>query len=321
MNGRAGRCDVVEWLARQPWPNGKVAMCGGSYARFDQWSMAKEFPSHLATCRLKSGAKPEFLKKRVAYYATGAEGWKYADSLAAVAAEHRVLYLDSDGSANDAFHSGPAGRTRTALAAADRCLYGLLDNRFGELEWRQEERPVLSQRHTLNIFGNGVVCHIQPSDEDIEVRGFLKLTLWFSMDVPDTDLEAQAYDIQPDGTSIALTSAVMRARYSESLRRAKPVPAGEIVRYTFDDFTWFSRRIAKGSRLRLVLHLPKFDHCREELQFGRRPGGRNGQRRAHGRWRADGTGPPRRIFWNNGRDPIVFKLGIALCEPTFSLCL
>jgi putative CocE/NonD family hydrolase len=46
--GRDGY-DVVEWLAKQPWCNGKGAMWGGSYAGFDQWSTLKEFPPHLAT--------------------------------------------------------------------------------------------------------------------------------------------------------------------------------------------------------------------------------------------------------------------------------
>jgi uncharacterized protein len=41
--------DVVEWLARQPYCNGKVSMWGGSYAGYDQWATAKEFPPHLAT--------------------------------------------------------------------------------------------------------------------------------------------------------------------------------------------------------------------------------------------------------------------------------
>ncbi|HEY2683557.1 MAG TPA: CocE/NonD family hydrolase [Steroidobacteraceae bacterium] len=41
--------DVVEWLAKQPYCNGKVSMWGGSYAGYDQWAAAKEFPPHLAT--------------------------------------------------------------------------------------------------------------------------------------------------------------------------------------------------------------------------------------------------------------------------------
>ena len=41
--------DVVEWLATQPYCNGKVSMWGGSYAGYNQWATAKEFPPHLAT--------------------------------------------------------------------------------------------------------------------------------------------------------------------------------------------------------------------------------------------------------------------------------
>src|SRR5947208_3305813 len=50
--------DVVEWLAKQPFCDGKVAMWGGSYAGFDQWATAKEFPSHLATIVPAAAANP-----------------------------------------------------------------------------------------------------------------------------------------------------------------------------------------------------------------------------------------------------------------------
>ena len=74
-----------------------------------------------------------------------------------------------------------------------------------------------------------------------------------AMDVPDTDFYVALYEIQPDGTSIQLTTDQMRARYRESLREAKLVKPGEINRYEFDKFLFFSRRVTKGSRLRLVL--------------------------------------------------------------------
>ena len=205
---------------------------------------------------MKSGAKPEFLKKRVAYYVAGAEEWKYVDNFESIASERRTLYLDSDGTANDAFHSGSLRSEKAHGVASDHYAYDPLDIRFGALERTEEEKPVLSQRDTLNLFGGGVVYHSEPFGEDTEVSGFVKLTVWLAMDVPDTDLAANLYEILPDGTSIALTGAGQRARYRESLRQAKPVPAGETVRYTFENFTWFSRRIAKGSRLRLVLSCP-----------------------------------------------------------------
>src|ERR1700726_1148347 len=50
--------DVVEWLAQQPFCDGKVAMWGGSYAGFDQWATAKEMPPHLATIVPAAAAYP-----------------------------------------------------------------------------------------------------------------------------------------------------------------------------------------------------------------------------------------------------------------------
>ncbi len=55
--GRDGY-DVVEWLAKQPYCNGKVTMWGGSYAGFDQWAVLKEFPPHLATIVPAAAAHP-----------------------------------------------------------------------------------------------------------------------------------------------------------------------------------------------------------------------------------------------------------------------
>ena len=98
-----------------------------------------------------------------------------------------------------------------------------------------------------------MVYHTEPFREPTEVTGFAKLKLWLKMDVPDTDLEADLYEILPDGGSVSLSSASMRARYRESLREAKLVPAGATEEYVFDNFTFFSRRIAKGSRLRLIV--------------------------------------------------------------------
>jgi len=50
--------DVVEWLAKQSYCNGKVTMWGGSYAGFDQWTTLKEFPPHLATIVPAAAAHP-----------------------------------------------------------------------------------------------------------------------------------------------------------------------------------------------------------------------------------------------------------------------
>jgi uncharacterized protein len=88
------------------------------------------------------------------------------------------------------------------------------------------------------------------------------------MDVPDTDLAVSVSEIQADGKSITLTSDLLRARYRDSLTEAKIVRPGEIDRYVFDHFTWFCRRIAKGSRLRLVISCPNTIYLEKNYNSG-----------------------------------------------------
>ena len=47
QEGRDGH-DVIEWVASQPWCNGKVGMAGNSWLATAQWFIASECPPHLA---------------------------------------------------------------------------------------------------------------------------------------------------------------------------------------------------------------------------------------------------------------------------------
>jgi putative CocE/NonD family hydrolase len=51
--------DTVEWIARQPWSNGQVAMIGGSYKGGVQWLGAREQPEHL-TCLFAQSPGAEY---------------------------------------------------------------------------------------------------------------------------------------------------------------------------------------------------------------------------------------------------------------------
>ena len=49
FNNEQDGYDTVEWAARQPWSNGKVAMQGGSYLGQNQWRAAQAAPKNLVT--------------------------------------------------------------------------------------------------------------------------------------------------------------------------------------------------------------------------------------------------------------------------------
>jgi len=207
---------------------------------------------------LKDAMKPGFLKKRVAYYVVGpgAECWKYADDLGAIAPEKQLLYLHSNGAANDAFSSGMLGPEKPLKEKPDSYVYDPLDTRPAEVERAIGEHSLTDQRAALNLFGNGVIYHGAPFQEAAEISGYAKFTCWMAMDVPDTDFQVAVFEIMPDGSSVLLAQDFMRARYRDSLRQEKLVKSGEINRYEFKSFNWFSRRVSKGSRLRLLLKSP-----------------------------------------------------------------
>src|SRR5881392_344399 len=212
----------------------------------------------------KSGTKPDFLKDRVAYYFlapgnSGANGeWKYAEDFDKLTANHHSLYLDAtDGGGNGVFHSGTLSE-KPAATGADEYIYDPLDTHRGEeVENVDNEKTAgLDQRRALSIGKDGLVYHSDPASKETTLLGCPKLTLWISPDVPDTDVTAELDEILADGTSIALWSDVRRLRYRDSVRQEKLVKLGESVRCDFNPGLFIARRIAKGSRLRLVVTAP-----------------------------------------------------------------
>lgn len=47
--------DLIEWLAKQDWCNGKTALSGTSYLAFSQWFIAAEQPPHLSAINPQEG--------------------------------------------------------------------------------------------------------------------------------------------------------------------------------------------------------------------------------------------------------------------------
>ena len=211
---------------------------------------------------MKTGPKPAFLKNQVAYYLlapgnSGANGeWKYVDKFETLTANPKTFYLDSkDGDTNGVFRSGSLNE-KPPDHGTDAFVYDPLDTRRGEnVEGTdpKEKTAAIDQTFALSIGKDGLVYHTDPLPNETPLVGCPVVNLWVSVDTPDADLECDLYEIQPDGTSIALWTDLRRLRYRESLREAKLVKPGEIVRCDFNPGLFVARRLMKGSRLRLVV--------------------------------------------------------------------
>jgi predicted acyl esterase len=112
---------------------------------------------------------------------------------------------------------------------------------------------LVDQRMLHASIGKQLIYHSAPFEQDVEITGFFRLSVWLSIDQPDTDFRVSVYEVDLDGSVLLLTADWMRARYRQTLRAASLVTTQAPLRYDFERFTFTSRRIRKGNRLRLVI--------------------------------------------------------------------
>lgn len=211
---------------------------------------------------MRDGSRPNFLKRQVAYYVMGAEYWRYADSLEGITSQVRNLYLHSSANASTVYCSG---RLIDGLGpdAQDEYVYDPSDLSISEFESTTTDplclRPqfltdsITDQAFIFAREGRQLIYHSPPFAVDTEISGFFRARLWMSIDQPDTDFRVSIYEIGVDGGSILLTVDVMRARYRESLHEEKLINDTGPLLYDFRNFTFISRLVRRGERLRLLI--------------------------------------------------------------------
>ena len=203
---------------------------------------------------MRGGARPGFLRKPVAYYVMGAEKWRYADALEVVTSHYQPLYLDSLTNACDMFSAGTLQAT-IGVGDPDRYVYDPRDIDKPEVEAEARTHPasLVDQSVLLALRGKVLVYQTTAFKEPQEISGFMKLSAWIAIDGPDTDLYASVHEVTSDGRSMQLTTDAIRARYREGVRNPRLISTRLPLRYDFESFTFVSREIRPGHRLRLVL--------------------------------------------------------------------
>jgi putative CocE/NonD family hydrolase len=203
---------------------------------------------------LQNGPPPSFLKEPVAYYVMGAEKWRYAKTLESVTERADAYYLDSPANANHVFAGGSLGSV-PGQGQPDTYSYDPreVDGWEVDAETEADGGSLVDQRVTLALCGKLVVYHSAPFEKNVEISGFFRLCAWISIDCPDADLYVSVSEVALDGSCCRLTTDAIRARYREGLRTPKLICTNGPLRYDFDRFTFVSRQVRRGNRLRLIV--------------------------------------------------------------------
>jgi uncharacterized protein len=203
---------------------------------------------------MQRGPKPEFLKNLVAYYVMGAERWRYASTLEGVTMRHDPYFLDSTRSATDVFSAGSLGAD-SGTGGPDAYTYDPRETHGPEVdaEANVDGDSLIDQTVTFALRGRQLIYQSMPFEQDTEVSGFFRLSAWIAIDCPDTDFYVSVHEIGLDGSSIRLSTDAIRARYRQGLRTPKLIETDTALCYDFDRFTFVSRQIKRGHRLRLII--------------------------------------------------------------------
>jgi len=200
-----------------------------------------------------AGPRPTFLTKAVVYYVMEADRWRSADTLEEITARYDRYFLDSDHNATDVFCAGTLG---TEPGGAQPDSYEYDPQAVGpevDAEAQSIVDSIVDQRVTFALRGRQLIYHTAPFEADTEVSGFFRLDAWISIDCPDTDIYAFVYEVTNDGRAVRLTTDAVRARYRQGLRTPNLIRDTTPLLYEFTRFTFVSRRVRRGHRLRLVI--------------------------------------------------------------------
>lgn len=233
------------------------------------------------------GDKPAFLDARIKYYVSGSEEWRGADSIDDLPCRPRPCFLASSGEATDVFRSGwmtdepgdsPADsfvsdpsdlrplETETTLSNSPEMPSGggaVFPRAYNSLFFILGGEDPTNAVFCHNTYGQGVIYHSAPLEAPTTIVGEPGLDLWVTCDAPDADLAVLLYEVLEDGSVIFLSSSQLRLRHREG--GDELMPAKVPVLLQFPRFRFVSRRIARNSRLRLVVRAPACSFMQKNL--------------------------------------------------------
>lgn len=203
---------------------------------------------------LGDGDRPALLEDRVTYYVMGdgANEWRNAPSLEAMADDSLRLYLSSPGgNPESVFESGNLVTVRPDAEDDDRYVYDPRELKDAEVLLEDRSDRYLTDPLDAH-WKDALVYHGKPLQAAVTIAGVMKFVGNIEMDVPDTDLAAQVQAVLPDGQTLVLGTDAVRARFRNGPEPELMEP-GEVDRFVFDGFYLTARRLPAGARLRLVL--------------------------------------------------------------------
>lgn len=196
----------------------------------------------------RSGPKPALLKDRVNYEVMGANVWKHAPSLTAMADRTLRFHLT-------AARSGDTYRLSERKPADGASITQVVDLADRTDVDRVSPGGGIADM-TLDTW-NGLQFVSDPLIEPTELSGLFSGRLAFVTNKRDFDFNIQLYELTPKGEYVQLSPYWARASYVGDPGHRRTLTPGKRQRLDFRSVRLMSRQFQPGSRLAVVLSVIK----------------------------------------------------------------
>jgi putative CocE/NonD family hydrolase len=198
---------------------------------------------------LKGGPKPALLKDKVNYEVMGANEWRHAPSLAAMASETQRFHLS-------ALQSGDTYRLSEQKPAGDAFITQTVN--LADRSDIDRVSPSSGDIVDKNLdTWNSIAFISEPLAKPAEISGLFSGRLDFITNKKDLDFQISLYELSPTGEYFQLSYYWARASYVRDRSQRHLLEPGQRQKLDFKSGRLTSRKFQQGSRIVVLLSILK----------------------------------------------------------------
>jgi hypothetical protein len=195
----------------------------------------------------RGGPKPALLADTVNYQVMGANVWRHAPSLAAMADGQQRFYLDAVRSGDDYRLSAQSPTSPASVTLK----VDFADRRDVDASVPDQIVDKAIDRRNALVFAS------EPLKQATEISGLFSGRLDFTINKKDADIAIALYEQMPDGRYFQLSWYLARASYIKDRSHRQLLVPGKPQRIDFQNHRLTSRLLQAGSRLVAVIGVVK----------------------------------------------------------------
>lgn len=203
----------------------------------------------------------------VRLFVMGENQWRDEKEFPLARTQYTPYYFHSGGSANSRFGDGMLSTESPQDEKSDNYTYDparptlYITNATSSQIGGPDDYSAVQQRADVLVYVT------PPLEQDVEVIGPVRVTLYASSSAPDTDFTGLLFDLHPNGFAQRLCDGMVRARYRDGMETVSLIEPNQIYKFEID--LWNTCQVFfRGHRIGIQIGSAAFPKYARNLNTG-----------------------------------------------------